>query len=59
MRTLTSELVLPHHTLRNRVIMGSMHTAFHEHPQGADHLAAFYADPARRGADYHRRHRPQ
>ncbi len=33
MRTLTSELVLPHHTLRNRVIMGSMHTGFEEHPR--------------------------
>ena len=43
MRTLASELVLPHHTLRNRVIMGSMHTGFEEHREGAEHLAAFYA----------------
>ena len=49
MRTLTSELVLPHHTLRNRVIMGSMHTGFEEHPEGAEHLAAFYAERAKNG----------
>ena len=49
MRTLASELVLPHHTLRNRVIMGSMHTGFEEHPEGAEHLAAFYAERAKNG----------
>ena len=49
MRTLASELVLPHHTLRNRVIMGSMHTGFEEHREGAEHLAAFYAERAKNG----------
>ncbi|MCP2039902.1 2,4-dienoyl-CoA reductase (NADPH2) [Neisseria sp. HSC-16F19] len=39
-----------HHTLRNRVIMGSMHTGFEEHEQGAEHLAAFYRERARGGA---------
>lgn len=38
-----------HHTLRNRVIMGSMHTGFEEHPEGAEHLAAFYAERAKGG----------
>ncbi|UOO82430.1 NADPH-dependent 2,4-dienoyl-CoA reductase [Uruburuella testudinis] len=49
MRTLATPLVLPHHTLRNRVIMGSMHTGFEEHPEGAEHLAAFYAERAKNG----------
>ncbi len=49
MRTLSTELVLPHHTLRNRVIMGSMHTGFEEHEEGAAHLAAFYAERAKNG----------
>lgn len=48
-RLLSQPLVLPHHTLRNRVIMGSMHTGFEEHPEGAEHLAAFYAERARGG----------
>lgn len=49
MRTLSTPLVLKHHTLRNRIIMGSMHTGFEEHPEGAAHLAAFYAERAKRG----------
>lgn len=36
-------------TLRNRVLMGSMHTGLEEHPQGAERLAAFYAERARHG----------
>lgn len=36
-------------TLRNRVLMGSMHTGLEEHPQGAERLAAFYAGRARHG----------
>lgn len=36
-------------TLRNRVLMGSMHTGLEEHPDGAERLAAFYAERARHG----------
>lgn len=34
---------------RNRVLMGSMHTGLEEHPDGAERLAAFYAERARHG----------
>ncbi|WP_455426736.1 FAD-dependent oxidoreductase [Dryocola sp. LX212] len=34
-------------TLKNRVLMGSMHTGLEEHPDGAERLAAFYAERAR------------
>ncbi|MCM8613105.1 NADPH-dependent 2,4-dienoyl-CoA reductase [Accumulibacter sp.] len=36
-------------TLRNRVLMGSMHTGLEEAPQGFHRLAAFYAERARGG----------
>ncbi|WP_449554023.1 oxidoreductase [Lelliottia amnigena] len=36
-------------TLKNRVLMGSMHTGLEEHPDGAEQLAAFYAERARHG----------
>lgn len=36
-------------TLKNRVLMGSMHTGLEEHPDGAERLAAFYAERARHG----------
>ncbi|MCL6414719.1 NADPH-dependent 2,4-dienoyl-CoA reductase [Aestuariirhabdus sp. Z084] len=36
-------------TLRNRVLMGSMHTGLEEAPQGFERLAAFYAERARGG----------
>ena len=36
-------------TLRNRVIMGSMHTGLEEEKQGFDKLAAFYAERAAGG----------
>ncbi|EHA9557927.1 NADPH-dependent 2,4-dienoyl-CoA reductase [Salmonella enterica subsp. enterica] len=36
-------------TLRNRVLMGSMHTGLEEHPDGTERLAAFYAERARHG----------
>ncbi|WP_042292931.1 oxidoreductase [Citrobacter sedlakii] len=36
-------------TLKNRVLMGSMHTGLEEHPEGAERLAAFYAERARHG----------
>lgn len=35
--------------LRNRFLMGSMHTGLEEHPDGAQRLAAFYAERAREG----------
>ena len=37
-------------TLKNRVIMGSMHTGLEEVEHGFDRLAAFYAERARGGA---------
>ncbi len=36
-------------TLKNRVIMGSMHTGLEERKQGFERLAAFYAERARGG----------
>lgn len=36
-------------TLKNRVLMGSMHTNLEEHPDGFKRLAAFYAERARAG----------
>ncbi|MEG9524136.1 MAG: NADPH-dependent 2,4-dienoyl-CoA reductase, partial [Pantoea piersonii] len=35
--------------LRNRFLMGSMHTGLEEHPDGAQRLAAFYGERAREG----------
>ena len=35
--------------LRNRFLMGSMHTGLEEHPDGAQRLAAFYRERAREG----------
>lgn len=36
-------------TLKNRVLMGSMHTGLEEHPNGSARMAAFYAERARAG----------
>src|SRR5690606_8733799 len=36
-------------TLRNRVLMGSMHTGLEERPQGFERKAAFFAERARGG----------
>ena len=36
-------------TLKNRVMMGSMHTGLEEHPDGSSRLAAFYVERARGG----------
>ncbi|MDE9550057.1 oxidoreductase [Xenorhabdus bovienii] len=36
-------------TLKNRVLMGSMHTGLEEHPDGARRLAQFYAERAAGG----------
>ena len=35
--------------LKNRVLMGSMHTGLEEYPEGAERLAAFYAERAKHG----------
>lgn len=48
-RLLAQPLSIHKHTLRNRVIMGSMHTGFEEHSEGAAHLAAFYAARSKGG----------
>lgn len=45
--SLFSPLSLGFTTLKNRVLMGSMHTGLEEHPEGAERLAAFYAERAR------------
>src|SRR5215212_4600109 len=37
-------------TLRNRILMGSMHTGLEARPDGMARLAAFYAERARGGA---------
>src|SRR5678816_3770958 len=37
-------------TLRNRIVMGSMHTGLEARPDGMERLAAFYAERARGGA---------
>jgi 2,4-dienoyl-CoA reductase (NADPH2) len=37
-------------TLKNRVLMGSMHTGLEEAPDGFERMAKFYADRARGGA---------
>ena len=39
---LSSSLTVKNKTLKNRVIMGSMHTGLEEAPQGFERLAAFY-----------------
>lgn len=46
---LFSPLELGFTRLRNRVLMGSMHTGLEEHPDGAERLAAFYGERAREG----------
>ena len=48
--TLLSPIKVGNLTLKNRVIMGSMHTGLEEHPDGSTRLAAFYAERARGGA---------
>ncbi|WP_096777758.1 NADPH-dependent 2,4-dienoyl-CoA reductase [Izhakiella australiensis] len=45
--SLFSPLDLGFTQLKNRVLMGSMHTGLEEHPDGAQRLAAFYAERAR------------
>jgi len=48
--TLLSPIVLGAHTVRNRTLMGSMHTGLDGLDQGVERLAAFYAERARGGA---------
>ncbi|SFN23280.1 2,4-dienoyl-CoA reductase (NADPH2) [Izhakiella capsodis] len=45
--SLFSPLDLGFTQLKNRVLMGSMHTGLEEHPDGAQRLAAFYSERAR------------
>lgn len=47
--SLFSPLDLGFTRLKNRFLMGSMHTGLEEHPAGAERLAAFYAERARAG----------
>jgi 2,4-dienoyl-CoA reductase (NADPH2) len=47
--TLLSPLDLGFVTLKNRVVMGSMHTGLEEAPNGFERLARFYAERARGG----------
>ena len=37
-------------TLRNRTLMGSMHTGLEEEPNGFQRMAAFFAERAKGGA---------
>ncbi len=46
---LFSPLDLGFTQLKNRFLMGSMHTGLEEHAEGAARLAAFYAERAREG----------
>ena len=47
--TLLSPIKVGNVILKNRVIMGSMHTGLEEHPKGSLRLAAFYAERAKGG----------
>ena len=47
--TLLSPLKVGNTILKNRVMMGSMHTGLEEQPDGSSRLAAFYAERARGG----------
>lgn len=47
--TLLSPLDLGFTTLKNRVVMGSMHTGLEEHPDGTERLAAFYRERSQGG----------
>ncbi|WP_418319924.1 FAD-dependent oxidoreductase [Piscinibacter sakaiensis] len=48
--TLLSPLRLGAHTLRNRTLMGSMHTGLETADRAVERMAAFYAERARGGA---------
>ena len=55
--TLLSPMRVGAHTLRNRVVMGSMHTGLEHESEPDKRQRAFYGERAkrRRGADHHRR----
>ena len=36
-------------TLKNRILMGSMHTGLEEHPEGTERMAAFFGERAKGG----------
>ncbi|MBV1878021.1 MAG: NADPH-dependent 2,4-dienoyl-CoA reductase [Pseudomonadales bacterium] len=44
-----SPLTLPHTILKNRIIMGSMHTGLEDVPGGIERMAAFFAERAKGG----------
>ena len=46
---LLSELRVGSHVLRNRVLMGSLHTRLENEPDAIERLAAFYSERARGG----------
>lgn len=46
---LFTPLDLGHTVLKNRILMGSMHTGLEEHPQGSERLAHFYRLRAENG----------
>ncbi|MDO9481839.1 MAG: hypothetical protein Q7J66_14695, partial [Hydrogenophaga sp.] len=48
--TLLSVLKVGAHTLRNRTLMGSMHTRLESLDRSIDRLSQIYAERARRGA---------
>ena len=54
---LLSPLDLGSTTLRNRVVMGSMHTGLEDRARDTDRLAEYFAEraPRRRRTDHHRR----
>ena len=52
-RRMFSPLDLGHTRLKNRVLMGSMHTGLEELPGGFERQAAFYAARPRRGRHDH------
>ena len=47
--TLLSPIRVGNLNLKNRIMMGSMHTGLEEHPDGSERLAAFYAERASGG----------
>ena len=49
--TMLSPIRAGQHMLRNRVIMGSMHTRLETEPDSIARQIAFYAERARRGGD--------
>lgn len=48
-------------TLKNRIVMGSMHTGLEEQPDAYERMAAYYAEraPGRSRHDHHGRRLPE